>query len=127
MSEFSSDIAFTSAVKAIQKRKGSRASYSHMEKSGGWQTMVTPELAEFLAELAKQRVKLSKKDEFELLELFEEERATLNALKKSLDKTDQEIDHLVYPNSCNRGLNICKNENYKKCFNNIHNKSGNYD
>ena len=46
-----SDIAFTPAVKAIQERKGSRKGYARMEKSVGWQTSVTPELATFLAEL----------------------------------------------------------------------------
>jgi uncharacterized protein len=51
MNEFPSDIAFTPAVKAIQKRKGSRGSYYRMEQSGGWQTAVTPELAEFLSDL----------------------------------------------------------------------------
>ena len=49
--EYSSDIAFTSAVKAIQKQKGSRGSYARMERSGGWQTNVTPDLVEFLADL----------------------------------------------------------------------------
>lgn len=46
-----SDVAFTSAVKSIQTQKGSRAGYARMEQSGGWQTTVTPELEEFLAEL----------------------------------------------------------------------------
>ena len=46
-----SDVAFTPAVKAIQERKGARKSYARMEKSGGWQTTVTPELAAFLAAL----------------------------------------------------------------------------
>jgi predicted pyridoxine 5'-phosphate oxidase superfamily flavin-nucleotide-binding protein len=45
----SSDIAFTPAVKAIQARKGSRASYARMEARGGWQTTITPDLAGFLA------------------------------------------------------------------------------
>jgi predicted pyridoxine 5'-phosphate oxidase superfamily flavin-nucleotide-binding protein len=49
--EYPSDIAFTPAVKAIQKRKGSRASYARMERDGEWQTKVTPDLAEFLADL----------------------------------------------------------------------------
>lgn len=49
--EYPSDIAFTPAVKAIQEQKGSRKNYSRMERSGGWQTAVTPELAEFLANL----------------------------------------------------------------------------
>lgn len=46
-----SDIAFTPAVKAIQKEKGSRGSYARMERGGGWQTKVTPDLAEFLGDL----------------------------------------------------------------------------
>jgi len=51
MPDYSSDIAFTPAVKAIQKQKGSRVDYARMEWSGGWQTTVTPGLAEFLANL----------------------------------------------------------------------------
>jgi predicted pyridoxine 5'-phosphate oxidase superfamily flavin-nucleotide-binding protein len=50
MREFPSDIAFTPAVKAIQARKGSRTRYERVER-GGWQTRVTPDLAEFLAGL----------------------------------------------------------------------------
>ena len=49
--EYLSDIAFTPAVKAIQIQKGSRSSYARMERGEGWQTTVTPELAEFLADL----------------------------------------------------------------------------
>jgi hypothetical protein len=49
--EFPSDIAFTPAVKAIQQQKGSRKSYARMERGGGWQTTVTPDLAAYLAEL----------------------------------------------------------------------------
>lgn len=45
------DIAFTPAVKAIQERNGSRQSYARMERGHGWQTTVTPNLAEFLAGL----------------------------------------------------------------------------
>ena len=46
----SSDIAFTRTVKAIQARKLSRASYRKMEEDGGWQTIITPDLAAFVAE-----------------------------------------------------------------------------
>ena len=49
--EYASDIAFTPAVKVIQNRKGSRSSYSRMERSEGWQTTVTPDLADYLADL----------------------------------------------------------------------------
>jgi predicted pyridoxine 5'-phosphate oxidase superfamily flavin-nucleotide-binding protein len=50
MREFTSDIAFTPAVKGIQARKGSRTRYERVER-GGWQTRVTPDLEEFLAGL----------------------------------------------------------------------------
>ncbi len=51
MRHYSSDIAFTPAVKTIQANKGSRASYERMEESGSWKTTVTPELTAFLSEL----------------------------------------------------------------------------
>ena len=43
-----SHYAFTPTVKAIQARKGSRASYQRMEERP-WNTTVTPELAAFLS------------------------------------------------------------------------------
>jgi uncharacterized protein len=46
--EYSSDVAFTPTVKAVQARKGSRASYRRLEEKGGWQSRITPELAEFI-------------------------------------------------------------------------------
>ena len=46
-----SDIAFPPAVKAIQTRKGSRASYAKVEQSGGWNTEITDGLQSFLADL----------------------------------------------------------------------------
>jgi uncharacterized protein len=47
---FSSDVAFTPAVKAIQTRKGSRTTYAHVEDRGGWRTEIDEGLAAFLAE-----------------------------------------------------------------------------
>jgi predicted pyridoxine 5'-phosphate oxidase superfamily flavin-nucleotide-binding protein len=47
---YPSDIAFTPSVKAEQTRMGSRRAYSHMEEGAGWQTRITPELEEFLAQ-----------------------------------------------------------------------------
>ncbi len=44
-----SDIAFTSSVKAIQSRKGSRSNYASMENGDGWKTTITPELGAFIA------------------------------------------------------------------------------
>lgn len=46
---YPSDVAFTSAVKAQQTRMGSRRAYAHMEEGSGWQTLITPELEEFIA------------------------------------------------------------------------------
>jgi uncharacterized protein len=51
MRKVPSDIAFTPAVKEIQKRKGSRQSYAGMERGHGWRTTVTSDLKEFLADL----------------------------------------------------------------------------
>lgn len=51
MRQFSSDIAFTPAVKSIQSEKGSRSGYARMEAGGSWETTVTPELEAFLSEL----------------------------------------------------------------------------
>ena len=47
---YSTDVAFTPAVKAIQTRKGSRDGYAHLEQSGGWRTEIDESLAAFLAE-----------------------------------------------------------------------------
>jgi len=47
---YSSDVAFTPAVKEIQTRKGSRDAYAHVEQRGGWRTEVDENLAAFLAE-----------------------------------------------------------------------------
>jgi predicted pyridoxine 5'-phosphate oxidase superfamily flavin-nucleotide-binding protein len=45
---YSSDVAFTPMVKAVQGRKGSRSSYSKMEEGGSWQTRITADLAQFI-------------------------------------------------------------------------------
>lgn len=47
---FSSDVAFTPAVKEIQTRKGSRDAYADVEQRGGWRTEIDENLAAFLGE-----------------------------------------------------------------------------
>ncbi len=47
---FSSNVAFTPSVKAIQARKGSRPLYERVEKHGSWQTVITPDLKTFIEE-----------------------------------------------------------------------------
>src|SRR6202045_1916358 len=42
---YSSDVAFTPTVKAIQARKGSREAYAHVEERGGWGTEIDEDLA----------------------------------------------------------------------------------
>jgi predicted pyridoxine 5'-phosphate oxidase superfamily flavin-nucleotide-binding protein len=47
---YSSDVAFTPAVKAIQQAKGSRDAYAEVEERGGWRTEIDEKLAGFLTE-----------------------------------------------------------------------------
>jgi predicted pyridoxine 5'-phosphate oxidase superfamily flavin-nucleotide-binding protein len=46
----SSDVAFTSTVKAIQARKGSREAYAQVEQRGGWRTEIDENLSAFLSQ-----------------------------------------------------------------------------
>jgi len=46
---YTSDVAFTPTVKAIQERKGSRQAYARMEQSGGWASTISDDLAGFIA------------------------------------------------------------------------------
>ena len=50
MQGFTSDVAFTPAVKAQQQRLGSRESYARWEQKRGFAQQVTPDLAAFIAE-----------------------------------------------------------------------------
>jgi uncharacterized protein len=45
---YSSDVAFTAAVKSVQSRKGSRRAYARMEEAGSWESRITPDLKEFI-------------------------------------------------------------------------------
>ena len=47
---YSSDVAFTPAVKTVQARKGSREMFAEVEENGGWRTEIDQNLAAFLAE-----------------------------------------------------------------------------
>lgn len=46
---YSSDVAFSPTVKAIQTRKGSRRGYAHQEEGGSWETRITEGLRDFIA------------------------------------------------------------------------------
>ncbi|MFN0194504.1 MAG: pyridoxamine 5'-phosphate oxidase family protein [Aestuariivirga sp.] len=45
---YSSDVAFTPTIKAIQARKGSRNGYAKMEEKGGWRTAINGDVAAFV-------------------------------------------------------------------------------
>jgi hypothetical protein len=45
---YSSDVAFTGTVKAIQARKGSRSAYARMEQGGSWPEEISDDLEEEL-------------------------------------------------------------------------------
>ncbi len=49
MSSSSTDVAFTSSVKGVQARRGSRGAYSRMEEKGGFATAIDDGLASFIA------------------------------------------------------------------------------
>jgi uncharacterized protein len=44
-----SDVAFSPAVKAVQEQRGSRVGCARVEEKGGWRTVISSELADFLA------------------------------------------------------------------------------
>ena len=50
MTRPASDVAFSSAVKAVQARRGSREHFAKAEERGGWRTAISADLAGFLAE-----------------------------------------------------------------------------
>lgn len=45
---YSSDVAFTPSVKALQALKGSRKACAHMDEAGSWKTLITTELKAFI-------------------------------------------------------------------------------
>ena len=48
--KYSSDVAFTPTVKAVQAEKGSRRTYARVEEGGAWEERLTPDLIEFIQE-----------------------------------------------------------------------------
>ena len=43
------DVAFTPAVREVQARRGSRRAYENLERRGGFESEITPDLAAFIA------------------------------------------------------------------------------
>ena len=50
----------------------------------------------FLKELTKQKIKIALKDQMEWQELFDTQRSSIQALQAEIDRTDKEIDKMVY-------------------------------
>ena len=77
-------------------------SQHQLEKlSGKLEKWYELEFAEFIKELNKaikaaKGTQLTKKDEFEWMELFEENKKKALELKSQIDQTDKEIDRMVY-------------------------------
>jgi len=51
MKHTSSDVAFSPSVKGVQAERGSRAAYARVEQRGGFETVITDELRDFLADI----------------------------------------------------------------------------
>lgn len=58
----STDIAFTPAVKAVQERRGSRATYARLEQNGGWDAKIDAVLAKFIAGMRSFYLATASKD-----------------------------------------------------------------
>jgi hypothetical protein len=58
----SSDIAFTTSVKSVQERRGSRAAYARLEAKGGWATTIDANLADFIASMRSFYLATASKD-----------------------------------------------------------------
>ena len=57
----SSDIAFTTSVKSVQERRGSRAAYARLEAKGG-ATTIDAKLADFIASMRSFYLATASKD-----------------------------------------------------------------
>jgi len=72
------------------------ASFHPKTLSAKLETFYTLDFGDFVQELKKQKVTLSKQDEFELLSFFEDQKTQAAALRQEIEKTDKEIDKMVY-------------------------------
>lgn len=63
------------------------------KKLQNWQSL---SFHQFIKELDKQKINLSLPEQAEWMEYFESEKAKANAIQQVIDKTDKEIDEMVY-------------------------------
>jgi uncharacterized protein len=62
MTTSSTDIAFSSSVKAVQERRGSREIYARLEANGGWATRIEPKMERFIANMRSFYLATASKD-----------------------------------------------------------------
>ena len=86
-SRYNESKAFTDYIKAIHEP----AKIS--EKLSEFYTL---SYADFIAELKKQRVKLTAKQEMELMPLFQEKAIEIQAISQTIDRLDNELDEVVF-------------------------------
>ena len=72
------------------------SSYTPKKLSDKLKAFYTLSFKEFIKELKKQNVALSKQDEFELMDVFETQKAKALAIQQEITATDAEIDRIVY-------------------------------
>ncbi len=70
--------------------------YSILKFSNKLQKWNELEFREFVGELQKAKIKLTFSEEAELLQYFNEQKQKAQTLKSEIDKTDREIDRMVY-------------------------------
>ena len=70
--------------------------YQPKKLSTKLQAFHTLDFNEFVTELKKQKVKLSKQEEFDLLDLFEAQKVQALDVQQQIERTDQDIDSMVY-------------------------------
>jgi len=91
-------LRMTSDLYSVEERLVSllRSKYSLPDLSRKLEHWPTLEFKEFLKELQKAKVTLSLSEEAEWLGYFSEQQAKAHALQAEIDRTDKEIDALVY-------------------------------
>ena len=89
----SSDIAFSPAVRAVQKRRGSRKGYERMEAKGGFRTTIDANLAQFIASMRSFYIATASKD---LMDYENRQRVKIWGTARVVDE-DQDLIAKLFP------------------------------
>ncbi len=90
-----------SNIKELQFVKGHfvnllKGKYSNIILNSTTEDWPALSFGNFLSELLKQKIKLSLPEQSEWMQYFESEKAKINAIQDLINKTDKEIDYMVY-------------------------------